>query len=97
MFCKITFHHMHMFRNCSPPFSENSCGLSHDLMIMLRLRFIVKCLGNVTHRKPCAVVLLFGRFNEQFHPESKQTLILIVRGVVLNVPKGVDQLDVASS
>ena len=57
----------------------------------------MKCFGDVTHRKPCAVVLLFGGFNEQFHPESKQTLILIVGSVVLNVPEGVDQLDVASS
>ena len=68
-----------------------SCGLSHDCMELSQ------SFRDVTHRKPCAMVLLFGSFNEHFHPESKQTLIVVVRGVVLNVPEGVDQLDVASS
>lgn len=69
--------------------------LSHDLV--MRFKFTGQYLGDVTHGKLGAMMLLFSGFNEQFHPESKQTLILIVRDVILNVSEGVDQLDVASS
>lgn len=78
------------------------CGLScdvgctsHDLV--MRFKFTGQYFGGVAHWKLGALMLLFSGFNEQFHPESKQTLILIVRDVVLNVSEGVDQLDVASS
>ena len=72
-----------------------SCGLSCDLV--MRFKFTGQYFGDVTHWKLGAMMLLFSGFNEQFHPESKQTLILIVRDVVLNASEGVDQLDVASS
>ena len=82
--------------------SHDWSGLSHDIILLshdlvMRFKFTGQYFGGVAHWKLGALMLLFSGFNEQFHPESKQTLILIVRDVVLNVSEGVDQLDVASS
>jgi len=51
----------------------------------------------MTNRELGALMFLLGCLDEELHPESKQPLFRFFRDVVLNIPEGVDELNVARS
>ena len=80
--------------------SCDSRGKSHDLVVQQGIEENHMNKGRISHdtnRELGALVFLLGCLNEELHPESEQSLFRFFRDVILNIPEGVDELNVARS